>query len=93
MEEKIEQKEIKQSKIVITNQTDITITGITKVLSSTENLISAIIGTQAICVEGEKLTVTKLDLQNNILEANGNILGVKSSKQKQKENFIKRIFG
>lgn len=86
-------KENSISKVVITDQTYIVMNGITKVLTSTENTISALIGSQSICVDGEKLSVTKLDLQNKILEANGNILAIKYSKQKQKENFLKRIFG
>lgn len=88
-------EEIKQrpSKIVLTNQNSLCVNGISKVLSNTESGISCIINNQVLNIEGEKISVQKLDVENGILEASGNITNVRFAKGKQKENFIKRIFG
>jgi sporulation protein YabP len=69
------------------------ITGINKVITSTENSICVIVNGQTVNIEGEKLSVTKLDLENGILDVEGTITAIKYAKAKQKENFIKRIFG
>lgn len=93
MEQK-EQKTIeKQSKVILTNQSAISVSGISKVLSSTETNISVVINGQVMNIEGEKLSVSKLDVQNGFLDAEGHITAIKYSKSKQKENFFKRIFG
>ena len=92
MEEKNVYK--KQFKVILTNQENIIINGISKVLTSTENLISVVINGTTFEVTGNKLSTTKLDVESGILEANGEIIGLKfAGKQKQKENFFKRIFG
>ena len=91
MEEKIEKT--RPSKIVLTNQNYLSLSGITKVLSSTEKEISVVINGQTFCVDGENLTVSKLDIESGILEANGKIFGMKFLGHKNKEKFFKRIFG
>ena len=92
----MEEKEAikKPSKIVLTNQNNLVITGISKVLTSTENLIVVAINGTPFEISGSKLTTTKLDVESGILEANGEILSMKfANKPKQKENIFKRIFG
>ena len=91
MEEKIEKS--KSSKIVLANQNTLTLTGITKVLSSTEKEISVVINQQTFCVDGQNLTVSKLDIESGVLEANGEVFGMRFLGHKKKENFFKRIFG
>ena len=83
----------KSSKIVITNQKTILITGISKVMSSTENEISAVLNGQTLAITGTKLTVCKLDVESGILEADGEIHQLKFAGHKQKENIFKRVFG
>ena len=83
----------KSSKIVITNQNSVLITGISKVNSSTDNEISAVLEGQTFCITGNKLSVSKLDIDSGILEAEGEIHQIKFSGKKQKENFFKRVFG
>lgn len=83
----------KSSKIVITNQNSILITGISKVLSSTENEISALLNDQTFSISGTKLAVSKLDVESGILEAEGEVHQLKFGGKKQKENFFKRVFG
>ena len=92
MEEK-KQEVQKPSKITICNQNDLTINGISKVLSSTEKLISVIINGKTVAVEGENLSVSELNIETGILVASGKILSIKYTTEKQKENIFKRIFG
>ena len=92
----MEEKDVvkKQSKIVLTNGENIVVTGISKILSSTENMISVVINGQTLEISGNKLSTTKLDVDSGILEATGEFLGMKfAGKPRQKENFFKRIFG
>ena len=78
----------------MTNGENIVVTGISKILSSTENLIAVVVNAQTLEISGNKLSTTKLDVDSGILEANGEFLGMKfAGKPKQKENFFKRIFG
>ena len=84
---------VKTSKIVITNQNSILITGISKVISSTENEISATINGKLFCITGTKLSVSKVDVESGILEATGEVYQIKFDGKKQKENFFKRVFG
>lgn len=83
----------KSTKLVLTNQKLLSLTGISKVVASTENSICLIINNQTVNIDGEKLTVTKLDVENGILEAEGTITAIRYAHAKQKSNFVKRIFG
>lgn len=83
----------KSTKIVLSNQNILSLSGISKVIQSTENIISVIMNGQNLDITGYKLTVTKLDVENGVLEANGNVVSLKFAGHKQKENFFKRIFG
>ena len=69
------------------------ITGISKVNSSTEKEISAVLNGQIMSINGNKLSVSKLDVDSGILEAEGEIHQIKFGGKKQKENFFKRVFG
>jgi len=91
----MEQKKVdllKNSKLVIINQSEISITGVTKVLASTETNISLEINGKQATIDGDNLSVTKLDIQNGVLEATGTINAIKYSHSKQKQNIFKRMF-
>lgn len=90
MEEK--QEKTKQNKIVLTNQNSLVITGVSKVLTSTEGEICVVINGQNLSITGEKLSVTKLDVESEILEAEGNVFSMKFAGHKHKENIFKRVF-
>lgn len=83
---------IKPNKIVITNQKEINLTGITKVNSATETNISLIINNKNLVIEGEKLHVLKLDVDSGIIDVEGCINTLKFDKSKQNKNIFKRIF-
>lgn len=84
---------IKNSKIVLSNQNILNLSGISKVIQSTETVITVVICGQNVDITGSKLTVNKLDVENGFLEASGLVTGIKFASHKQKENLFKRIFG
>ena len=86
------ENKFKNSKIVLTNQSILSLTGVSKIIQSTETVISVVLGGQNADITGSKLSVSKLDVENGILEANGLVTGIKFAGTKQKENFFKRIF-
>ncbi|HAJ77886.1 MAG TPA: hypothetical protein DCO89_02320 [Clostridiales bacterium] len=86
------ESKFKNSKIVLANQNQLSLTGVSKVIQSTETVISVILSGQNVDITGTKLTVNKLDVENGILEANGVITEIKFAEKKQKENIFKRIF-
>ena len=93
MEEDKKQETQKQSKIVVCNQNAISINGISKVLSSTEKLISVVINGKVVAIEGENLTVSELNVETGVLIANGKIISIRYTTEKQKDGLLKRIFG
>ena len=93
MAEKNHINTVKSTKLTLTNQNQLCLTGISKVITSTENVIMLVINGQTVNIEGEKLSVKKLDVKNGILEAEGTVTAIKYSHAKHKENFFKRVFG
>ena len=91
MEEKVEK--IKSNKITLTNQNQLCLSGITKVMTTTESEISVVLNGQNLCISGEKLSVTKLDVESGVLEATGLVTSMKFAGAKQKQNIFKRVFG
>lgn len=83
---------LKNSKLVLINQNEICLTGVTKVVANTETNIALEINGKQANIDGTGLTVTKLDVQNGILEATGTINAIKFSHSKQKQNIFKRLF-
>ena len=83
----------KNTKILLTNGNSLVLNGISKVIQSTNNLISVVMNTQRLDITGKNLTTNRLDVEMGILEATGDVLEMKFAGHKQKENFFKRIFG
>lgn len=92
MENNIETKSFKNSKITITNQNITNLCGVSKVCSATENCISVIVDNKNFIFEGNNLQVTKLDVESGIVDFEGTIFSIKLGKQKAKKNIFKRIF-
>lgn len=93
MEEKNNITLSKTSKLTLVNQNQLSLTGVNKVLTSTENIIMLLVNNQNVIIEGNKLTVKKLDVENGILEAEGIVTAIKYSNNKKKDSIFKRVFG
>lgn len=83
----------KSTKLTLLNQKELCLTGISKVITSTENVIMLVINNQNVTVEGDKLTVKKLDVENGLLEAEGTVTAIKFGHSKKKDGLFKRVFG
>lgn len=83
----------KNFKVVLTNGDTIAISGISKVVTSTPSCISVVVDGKTLDISGSNLTTNRLDVEGGILEATGEIFGIKFAGKKQKQNFFKRIFG
>jgi len=84
-----EKTESLNNKIVIDNRNRISISGISKMLSSNETCINMLVKTTKLIINGKDLHIEKLDVENGYLEASGTIDSVKYSGS---DGIIKRIF-
>ena len=86
---KTERLEPLNNKIIVDNRNKISISGISKMLSSNETCINMLIKTTKLIITGKDLHIEKLDVENGYLEASGTIDAVKYSGN---DGIIKRIF-
>ena len=77
--------------ILIENQNQTTITGATKILSSTNAQAVVELANNTLILNGNNIEITKLDLENNLVVFNGEINSLKYNKKSQKIGIIKRI--
>ncbi|MBQ7327580.1 MAG: hypothetical protein IJX00_01270 [Clostridia bacterium] len=77
--------------ILIENQNQTTITGATKILSSTNTQAVVELANNTLILNGNNIEITKLDLENNLVVFNGEINSLKYNKKSQKIGIIKRI--
>ena len=77
--------------IFIENQNQTTITGATKILSSTNTQAVVELANNTLVLNGNNIEITKLDLENNLVVFNGEINSLKYNKKSQKIGIIKRI--
>lgn len=78
-----------QNRIVLTDRNALSISGVTKMISSNETQLAMNIGTTRLCVTGKNIHITKLDTENGELEASGDFDSIKYAEQ---NNIFKRIF-
>lgn len=84
-----EKNETINHKVLVNNRNSISISGITKMLSSNDSTIIMLIKTTKLVVNGKDLHIEKLDVENGLMEASGTIDCIKYSGS---EGFVKRIF-
>lgn len=92
MEEKKSVTTSKSTRIVVNNLNNINLTGVTKVFSATESVVSLKLADTDIVIEGENLHVLKLDIESGIVDVEGQIFKLRQEKSKQSKNIFKRIF-
>ena len=78
--------------ITIENRNQMSITGATKMISSTDNQSVVEVGDCNIIISGQNLEITKLDLENKQVNIKGIINSLKYSQKKEKNNIFKRLF-
>lgn len=82
----------KDNKLILINRSNLTITGIKKVLTVSETNISLLLENTSMNIFGEKMEVKRLDVESGILEVLGIINTIKYISAKEKTNLFKKIF-
>ncbi len=88
--EKTQKNNISTSKLILENQNKITVTGIIEILSSNDNTLFAKLNKGNIYIYGNGIHITKLDIEQGLLEAEGNFNQIKYNNKS--DNIFKRIF-
>ncbi len=78
--------------ITIEDRKKLSLSGATKVISSTSTQAVVEIGNCNVVISGTNIEVTKLDLDNKLVNFTGEINGIKYANKTEKTNLIKRIF-
>lgn len=78
--------------INIDNRSKINITGVDKVISASETQVLAKVAGSKLCILGKDLTVSKLDVEQGILDLTGELNQLKYTGTATTQGFFKRIF-
>lgn len=78
--------------ITIEDRKKLSLSGATKVISSTNTQAVVEIGNCNVIISGTNIEVTKLDLDNKLVNFTGEINAIKYANKTEKTNLIKRIF-
>lgn len=78
--------------ITIEDRKKLSLSGATKVISSTNTQAVVEIGNCNVVISGTNIEVTKLDLDNKLVNFTGEINAIKYANKTEKTNLIKRIF-
>ena len=82
---------LKDNNITLFNRTKLTLTGVTKVISITPTTISVEAYGSGLLIFGNDMLVTKLDVENGMIEASGLFDAIKYTTSKNKGGFLRRI--
>lgn len=88
--EKKQNNNMSTSRLVLENQKKITVTGIVEVTSSNDSTLTAKLNKGNIFILGANIHITKLDVEQGLLEAEGNFNQIKYNNKN--DNIFKRIF-
>jgi len=75
--------------LTLTNRTNLKLEGIVEILSSSETLLNIKLKDTHLCINGQNMHITKLDISTGLLEVNGSVDSIKYGKS---GNIFKRIF-
>lgn len=87
-----EKRSFQTSDITLINREKLTMTGVEKVFEANENKVQLCAAGDNICVTGTGLNVTRLDVENGLLEVMGVVGEIKYTAINTKQGFLKRLF-
>lgn len=70
----------------------LSLTGVTKIVSSTTTQAVVEIGEDSLVISGNNLEITKLNLENKAVSFSGMVNSLKFGQKAEKKGFFKRIF-
>lgn len=85
----VNKPEVLNNKITLDNRNKITITGVTKMISSNDTMLVMQIKNTRLNVCGKAIKIEKLDIENGVLEASGEFDSIKYN---DAGGLFKRIF-
>lgn len=89
---KMETKVEKPSRLVLENRKELTLSGITKVISINENNAYVLVNGTKLNITGSEINIQKLDVNDGILILNGLFNEIKYSGKNVKTPFFRRFF-
>ena len=85
-------KKHENTKLILTNKSQLNLTGVNKVYSCTETCVSLMLGNDDTLIEGSNLHVQKLYIDTGAVDIEGTVCAIKLGKGKNSKNLFKRIF-
>jgi len=86
------EKNFTNSEIVIKNRSLINLTGVERIYESNETKIQLKVSGTNLQICGDKLNISKIDVEEGILSLEGIITELKYFEKPEKKNFFKKMF-
>lgn len=86
------EKSFKDSKIILSNRSALSISGVEKVFGANVNKINLRVSGSNLTITGTNLTVDRLNIEDGNIDISGTVDGMNFSKTATKGGFLKRIF-
>jgi len=83
------QQENNASTLTLVNRENLSLSGITEILSSSETEIIARLNQDKVNIQGNNLRITKLDVTTGIIETTGTVNSIRYNSNK---NIFKKVF-
>jgi len=80
------------SKLMLDNRKLLSLTGVERIVGASENKVVLVVAGDGITILGDGLHVTKLDVEEGVLELEGMVSEIKYSGNTGKTGLLKRIF-
>lgn len=90
MEKTINNEKNNNELLILTNRKNLKLEGIMEVLSTSDTSITLKLKDTTLCILGENINITKLDVNTGTLEADGKFTNIKYGIKSG--NFFKRLF-
>lgn len=84
-------EEVKRSEVKLTNRTNLSITGIEKVIGANEGRVSVVVSGCMLNILGVDMHVERLDVAGGFIDIVGQIQELKYTGVREKNNFFKRL--
>lgn len=85
-------KEFSESQITLINRSKLTLTGVEKVYETNENKVQLKVSGSNLIITGEKLNISRLDVESGVVQIDGVINELKFQTGGNKGGFFKKIF-
>lgn len=92
LKEETSEKNFSESQLTLLNRAMLTITGVEKVYETNENKVQLKVSNSNLLINGEGLSISRLDVETGVVQINGTINELKYTTAESKGNIFKKIF-